>query len=72
MPSNALKGRKCDVFQSHLMTGYNEENDVYADASVIYGKPEIYSENKNVVKNPCLIVEVLSNETVEYDRGEKF
>lgn len=28
--------------------------------------------NKNAVKNPCLIVEVLLNETTEYDRGEKF
>ncbi len=72
MLSNALKGRKCDVFQSDLMIGYNEENYVYADASVICGKPETYIENKNAVKNPCLIVEVLSNETTEYDRSEKF
>lgn len=72
MLSNALKDRKCNVFQSDLMIGYNEENYVYADASVICGKPEVYDENKNAVKNPCLIVEVLSNETAEYDRGEKF
>lgn len=39
---------------------------------MIFGKPEVYAENKNAVKNPCLIVEVLSSETAEYDRGEKF
>lgn len=68
----ALKNRKCAVFSADLLIGYNEENYVYADASVICGKPEVYAENKNAVKNPCLIVEVLSNETAEYDRGEKF
>lgn len=39
---------------------------------MICGKPEVYAENKNAVKNQCLIVEVLSNETAEYVRGEKF
>ncbi len=72
MMTNALKGRKCNVFQSDLLIGYNEKNYVFADASVICGKPETYSKNKNAVKNPCLIVEVLSNETAEYDRDEKF
>ncbi|MFN3488631.1 MAG: Uma2 family endonuclease [Emticicia sp.] len=50
MLSNALKDRKYDVFQSDLMIGYNEENYVYADASVICGKPEVHAENKNAVK----------------------
>ena len=68
----ALKNRKCAVFSADLLIGYNEKNYVFADASVICGKPETYSKNKNAVKNPCLIVEVLSNETAEYDRDEKF
>ena len=72
MLTNALKNKKCNVYQSDLMIGYNEENYVYADVSVICGKPEKYAENKNAVKNPCLIVEVLSNETAEYDREDKF
>lgn len=45
---------------------------VYADASVICDKPETHKENKNAVKKPCLIVEVLSDETAEYGREEKF
>lgn len=72
MLDQALKNRKCAVYSSDLMIGYNEKNYVFADASVICGKPETYIENKNAVKNPCLIVEVLSNETAEYDRDEKF
>ena len=39
---------------------------------MICSKPVIYAENRNAVKNPCLIVEVFSNETAEYDREEKF
>lgn len=68
----ALKNRNCAVFSADLMIGYNEKNYVYADASVICGKPETHKENKNAVKNPCLIVEVLSDETAEFDREEKF
>ena len=68
----ALRNRKCAVFSSDLMIGYNSRNYVYADASVICGKTETHKENKNAAKNPCLIVEVLSDETAEYDRDEKF
>jgi Uma2 family endonuclease len=68
----ALRNRKCAVFSSDLMIGYNSRNYVYADASVICGKSETYKENKNAAKNVCLIVEVLSDETADYDRGEKF
>ena len=68
----ALKNRKCAVLSGDLMIGYYNENYDYADASVICGKPEIHADNKNEVKNLCLIVVVLSNETAEYDKGEKF
>lgn len=63
----ALKNRKYAVFSADLMIGYNKENYVYSDTSVICGKPAIYEEDKKVVKNPCLVVEILWNETAEYD-----
>jgi len=44
----------------------------YPDALVICGKPEFDGNRKDIVKNPTLIVEVLSDSTESYDRGGKF
>jgi len=39
---------------------------------VICGEPQYFREQKDVVLNPLLIVEVLSPSTEDYDRGKKF
>jgi Uma2 family endonuclease len=45
---------------------------VYPDASVVCGKIDYKKGRTDVIKNPLLIVEVLSSSTESYDRGEKF
>ncbi|TAG96816.1 MAG: Uma2 family endonuclease [Oscillatoriales cyanobacterium] len=45
---------------------------VYPDIMVIQGDPVYQGSNKTIVKNPLVIVEVLSNSTKDYDRGGKF
>ncbi len=45
---------------------------VYSDVMVFCRGLEALGENEQYVKNPTLIVEVLSNSTVEYDRRDKF
>ena len=44
----------------------------YPDASVTCGPPQCTDEVRDTFTNPCLIVEVLSDSTNNYDRGEKF
>jgi Uma2 family endonuclease len=44
----------------------------YPDCSVICGEPELFGNQKDVLLNPLLIVEVLSPSTEAYDRGRKF
>jgi Uma2 family endonuclease len=44
----------------------------YPDVSVVCGSIEHDPENKNTIKNPVLLVEVLSDSTEHYDREEKF
>jgi Uma2 family endonuclease len=44
----------------------------YPDCSVICGEPEHFGNQKDVVLNPLLIVEVLSPSTEGYDRGKRF
>ena len=45
---------------------------VYPDVSVVCGQPEFVSDGTDVIANPAVIVEVLSDATELFDRGEKF
>ena len=63
----------CRVFSSGLRikvapTGLY----TYPDCSVICGDLQYSGDQKDVVTNPLLIVEVLSPSTEGYDRGKKF
>ena len=44
----------------------------YPDLSVVCGRLERDPEDANTVVNPIVLVEVLSDSTERYDRGEKF
>jgi Uma2 family endonuclease len=44
----------------------------YPDVLVICGEPEYFDAHRDVVLNPTAIVEVLSETTEGFDRGEKF
>lgn len=69
---NHLKGKPCLAYNSDLAIATAEDEFVYADASVICGEIEHYPEHPNAAKNPIIIVEVLSDSSEKYDRGEKF
>jgi len=45
---------------------------VYPDIMVIQGEPIYHENNKTIVTNPLVIIEILSNSTKDYDRGGKF
>ena len=45
---------------------------VYPDAVVICEEPEFYEGRKDTILNPLLIVEVLSDETDDYNKEGKF
>jgi len=44
----------------------------YPDLVVICGEPEYHDKHRDIVLNPAVIIEVLSESTAEFDRGEKF
>jgi Uma2 family endonuclease len=44
----------------------------YPDVMIVVGEVETLPERPNVILNPVVIAEVLSNSTEAYDRGEKF
>ncbi|HLO50984.1 MAG TPA: Uma2 family endonuclease [Kamptonema sp.] len=45
---------------------------VYPDIMLIQGEPVYQENNKTIVTNPLVIIEILSNSTKDYDRGGKF
>lgn len=45
---------------------------VYPDLSVVCGEPELVGDQGDVIANPRVVVEVLSDSTERFDRGEKF
>ena len=44
----------------------------YPDLVVICGEPQYHDKHQDIVLNPTVIIEVLSDSTAEFDRGVKF
>lgn len=70
---NQLLGKRCCAFSSDLKirvlaTGLG----TYPDLSVVCGHLEHDPESDTAITNPTVLVEVLSDSTEAYDRGEKF
>lgn len=69
-----LRGKGCRAFGSDMrvyipLTG----TYLYPDTLVVCGKPEIQQSGKlDLLLNPIVIVEVLSDSTADYDRSGKF
>jgi Uma2 family endonuclease len=67
-----LQGKPCTVYSSDVRirvvaTGLN----TYPDVSVVCGPEQRDADDSLALVNPLLLVEVLSPNTEEYDRGEK-
>jgi Uma2 family endonuclease len=69
---SALLERPCQVHGSDLKIKTRAGKYHYADAFVLCGQPIFEDDARDVVLNPKLIVEVLSDSTERYDRGDKF
>jgi Uma2 family endonuclease len=70
---NALADRPCEVFTSDLRIRIEATDlSTYPDVTVVCGDLQHSDIDVNAATNPILIVEVLSESTEGYDRGEKF
>jgi Uma2 family endonuclease len=50
----------------------NYRQYTYPDAFVIQGQPVFQEQRTDIILNPCLIIEILSKSTKDYDRSDKF
>ena len=70
---NQLRQRPCRVYSTDLRLCVNAENRyTYSDVVVVCGQPRFLDDELDTLLNPDLIVEVLSDSTRNYDRGDKF
>ena len=70
---NLLLERPCLVFPADMKTHIPSTGlYAYPDVTVVCGEPVFQDESEDVLLNPKLIVEVLSDSAESYDRGEKF
>jgi len=69
---NRLDGQPCETYPSDMKV-LVQANGLYAypDVTVVCGEPEFLDRDGDVLLNPLLIVEVLSESTQSYDRGAK-
>lgn len=66
------RGGQCRVHSSDLRVRVPETGlTTYPDVSVVCGPYQTDPQDKNTIVNPVLVVEVTSESTEEYDRGEK-
>ena len=68
-----LKGRPCQVYANDMKVLIRSANaGKYPDLVAFCGEPELLDGRRDVLLNPSLLVEVLSDSTEAYDRGDKF
>ena len=68
-----LKSAPCSVFNSDMrLLVEKSQLYTYPDLMVVCGKLQYALKSKTTLTNPIVIVEVLSESTQAYDRGEKF
>lgn len=68
-----LRGKECFVYQNDMRLGIPSKNlYTYPDIMVACGREQFLDEKQDTLLNPILIIEVLSQSTEGYDRGDKF
>jgi len=71
--ANRLSGGHCQVLDSDMRVKIEATGlYTYPDVSVACGNLRFEDEREDTLLNPKLIVEVLSDSTAAWDRGEKF
>ncbi len=69
----AFENRPCEAFMSDMRLLVKQSGlYTYPDVMVVCGQPEFVAGRADTLRNPVLIVEVLSKSTENYDRGKKF
>ena len=70
---NQLVDRICSVYPSDMKVKVEKLNKyTYPDVLIVCQNQQFEDEHQDVLLNPVVIMEVLSDSTEAYDRGDKF
>ncbi len=70
---NLMIEKRCSVFSSDMKVKMREIGKyTYPDVVVVCGDEEYDDEHGDTLLNPIVIIEILSDSTEAYDRGDKF
>ena len=70
---NQLLEKPCSVFSSDMKVKIKEiKKYTYPDIVIVCEKEKYEDENNDILLNPLVIIEILSDSTEAYDRGNKF
>src|SRR5882724_6667588 len=68
-----MRGRACEAYMSEMRIKVSPTGMyTYPDIVALCGEAQLEDEHFDTLLNPTVIVEVLSESTEAYDRGEKF
>lgn len=67
----ALRDRECYVFASQMRVEIDDRKYLFPDVSVVCGEPVYGDDNKVILLNPTVVVEVTSPSSIERDRVTK-
>jgi Uma2 family endonuclease len=69
----ALRGKNLKPYIGDLRLWIpNFRQYTYPDVLIIQGQPVFQDQRTDIILNPCLIIEILSKSTKDYDRTDKF
>lgn len=70
---NLLRDARCEIFGSDMKVGITKKKGFsYPDLSIVCGEPQFFDAVEDVLTNPVVIFEVLSDSTRDFDLGTKF
>ncbi len=68
----ALRGRPCRPLTSDMRVRTRTGRYFYPDGSIVCGTPTFADDARDALLDPVLVLEVLSDSSEAYDRGDKF
>lgn len=70
---NQLRDKSCETYPSDMKVRTpSTRSYTYPDITVVCDEPQFDDDQRDILLNPTLIIEVLSPNTERYDRGKKF
>lgn len=70
---NQFRGKACGTYTNDMKVRLpGTLNYAYPDITAVCGDQEFQDEREDILTNPTIIIETLSDSTASYDRGEKW